>query len=270
LTSRLRRDESSIGGTTPAQALLRAAIPGTNSPPLRAHPHHSKSGIRLVATAPKGRSVLDSSIISSQQHPTERRGDMAETTKTSTTPDGEAAAAHFAAIREAAIREEPKHRRLLRSSRDGRILSALMLPLIAIRPPAGYAVLTTTGRKSGKRRRKCIRAIRRGDKVFIVQLRPPALAIERPDIVSGWVWNLRANPDVRLRLGSRTYAGIAREIDQPAELEQAREAICETVHLTDYDECALHVRGFPTRGKIRALHRYWFDTGIPLVIELSD
>jgi deazaflavin-dependent oxidoreductase (nitroreductase family) len=194
---------------------------------------------------------------------------MAEATKIVAAPDDGAAIACAAAIREAARDEAPKHRRLLRSARDGRVLSALMLPLVAVRPPAGYAVLTTTGRKSGKTRRKCIRAIRRGSKVFIVQLRPPALAIERPDVVSGWVWNLRANPNVRLRLGLRTYAGIAREIDDPDELEQAREAICETVHLTDYDECTLHMRGLPSREKIKAMHRYWFDTGIPLVVELS-
>jgi deazaflavin-dependent oxidoreductase (nitroreductase family) len=200
---------------------------------------------------------------------TRGESEMAQATKTGSAPDDETAATRAAAIREAARKEEPKHRRLLRSSRDGRVLSALMLPLIAIRPPAGYAVLTTTGRKSGKARRKCIRAIRRGEKVFIVQLRPPALAIERPDVVAGWVWNLRANPDVRLRLGLQTFAGVAREIDNPVELEQAREAICNTVHLTDYDECALHMRGLPTGEKIRALHRYWFDTGIPLVVELS-
>ena len=194
---------------------------------------------------------------------------MAKATESSTASDDQAAAARVAAIREAAIREEPKHRRLLRTSRDGRILSALMLPLLAIRPPAGYAILTTTGRRSGKTRRKCIRAIRRGNKVFIVQLRPPALAIERPDIVSGWVWNLRANSSLHLRLGMRTYAGVAREIDDPDELEQAREAICETVHLTDYDECTLHMRGLPSREKIKAMHRYWFDTGIPLVVELG-
>ena len=102
---------------------------------------------------------------------------MPEATNINTAADDQAAAVRVAAIREAAIREEPKHRRLLRSPRDGRILSALMLPLIAVRPPAGYAILTTTGRKSGKRRRKCIRAIRRSNKVFIVQLRPHALAM---------------------------------------------------------------------------------------------
>jgi deazaflavin-dependent oxidoreductase (nitroreductase family) len=185
------------------------------------------------------------------------------------TPNPDASDERAATIREAALAEEPKHRRLLRSARDGRILSGLMLPVIALRPPAGYAVLTTAGRKSGKTRRKCIRAIRRGDRAFVVQLRPPALAIERPEVVAGWVWNIRANPNVRLRLGLRTYSGVAREIEDSVELGEAREAICETVHLTDYDECILHLRGRPTREKIKALHRYWFDTGIPIVIELS-
>ena len=187
-----------------------------------------------------------------------------------TTRHDDAPATRAEAIREAAIREEPKHRRLLRSERDGRVLSGVMVPFLEIWAPAGYGVLTTTGRKSGLQRRKCVRAIRRDDKAFIVQLRPPALAMERPTAVSGWVWNIRGNPNVTLRLGRRTYAGVAREIEDPRELEQAREAICETVHLTDYDECALHMRGFPTREKIKAMHRYWFDTGIPLVVELRD
>jgi deazaflavin-dependent oxidoreductase (nitroreductase family) len=195
---------------------------------------------------------------------------MTEATRTAATSDDEPAATRAAAIREAAIREAPKHRRLLRSPRDGRILSAIMLPFFAIRTPAGYAVLTTTGRKSGKRRRKCVRAIRRGDRVFIVQLRPPELAIERPTVISAWVWNIRANPNVSLRIGRRTLPGVAREIGDPAELEQAREAVCETIHMIDYDECALHLRGRPTREKIRALHRYWFDTGIPVVVELKN
>jgi len=38
----------------------------------------------------------------------------------------------------------------------------------------------------------------------------------------------------------------------------------------DYGECALHLRGLPTRAKIEELHRYWFDTGIPLVVDLVD
>ena len=177
--------------------------------------------------------------------------------------------ARAAAIREAAMREAPKHRRLLRSERDGRVLSAAMLPFLSFWAPPGYAVLATTGRKSGQRRRKCIRAIRKGDMVYIVQLRPPAVAVERPLATSAWVHNLRANPRVELHIGFRDYAGTARELVDPAELERAREAICETVHAVDYDECLLHLRGLPTRAKIRALHAYWFDTGIPLVVELD-
>ena len=105
--------------------------------------------------------------------------------------------------------------------------------------------------------------------VYIVALRPPELAIERPTAVSAWVWNIRANPNVGIHLGLRTYRGTAREIDDPLELERAREAVCETVNVSDYGECLLHLRGLPTRAKIEALHRYWFDTGIPLVIELN-
>jgi deazaflavin-dependent oxidoreductase (nitroreductase family) len=194
---------------------------------------------------------------------------MSDATLTSATSD-DAAATRATAIREAAMREAPKHRRLLRSPRDGRILSAIMLPFFAVGTPPGYAVLTTTGRKSGKQRRKCIRVARRPDKAFIVQLRPPELAIERPTAVAAWVWNIRADPNVCLRIGRRTYSGTAREIDDPLELAQARDALCETVHLIDYDECALHLRGFPTRDKIKALHRYWFDTGVPIVVELRD
>lgn len=193
---------------------------------------------------------------------------MAEATKITTT-DGEAAA-RAAAIRKAARDEAPKHRRLLRSGRDGRILSALMLPLFWPHAPAGFAILTTTGRKSGRRRRKCIRAIRRGNSVYVVALRPPQLAIERPNAVSAWVWNIRATPNVRLHIGLRTYQGTAREIDDPVELERANEAICETVNASDYGECLLHLRGLPTRAKIKALHRYWLDTGVPIVVELSD
>jgi len=42
------------------------------------------------------------------------------------------------------------------------------------------------------------------------------------------------------------------------------------VHLIDYGECDLHLRGLPSRTKIKELHRYWFDTGIPIAIDLAD
>jgi deazaflavin-dependent oxidoreductase (nitroreductase family) len=171
-------------------------------------------------------------------------------------------------VRDAATQEAAKHTRTIRSARDGRLLSALMLPFFQLRPPAGYGIITTTGRKTGKLRRKCVRVIRQGNNAYLVQLRPPKLAIERPSAASAWVWNIRANPNVRLRIRGGTFSGVARELADPAELEHARRVMCDTVTLFDYGECDLHIRGLPTRKKIVKLHGYWFDTGIPLVVEL--
>ena len=145
-----------------------------------------------------------------------------------------------------------------------------MLPSFLVRPPSGFGVLTTPGRKTGNARRKCIRVIRRGNKAYIVQLRPPELAMTRPSAVSAWVWNIRSNPNVTLRIRGGTFAGFARELTDPVELAEARAAYCEKVNLMDYGECALHLRGLPTHTKIEELHRYWFDTGIPLVVDLVE
>jgi deazaflavin-dependent oxidoreductase (nitroreductase family) len=186
------------------------------------------------------------------------------------TSSAEVERARIASVRDAAIEHAPKHKRLIRSARDGRILSALMLPFFLVRPPSVFGVITTTGRKTGKERRKCVRMIRRGRKVYIVQLRPPELAITRPSVVAAWVWNIRSNPNVTLRIREGTFAGVARELKDPAELADAREAFCDTVKLFDYGECATHLRGLPTRSKIEELHRYWFDTGIPLAVDLVD
>ena len=107
-------------------------------------------------------------------------------------------------VRGAATKEAAKHTRTIRSARDGRLLSALMLPFFQLRPPSGYGVIATTGRKTRKTRRKCVRVIRRGDRAYLVQLRPPQLALERPNAAAGWVWNIRANPQVRLRMRGAT------------------------------------------------------------------
>jgi deazaflavin-dependent oxidoreductase (nitroreductase family) len=195
---------------------------------------------------------------------------MTEATSTSATQRNEDDGVQLANVRDAAAEHASKHKRLIRSARDGRLLSALMLPFFLARPPSGFGVIMTTGRKTGKARRKCIRVTRRGNKAYIVQLRPPELAMIRPSAVSAWVWNIRSNPNVTLRIRGGTFAGVARELTDPAELEQARKALCETVNLFDYGECGVHLRGLPTRAKIKELHRYWFDTGIPLVVDLVD
>jgi deazaflavin-dependent oxidoreductase (nitroreductase family) len=197
------------------------------------------------------------------------------TTETTSATAGDApptdqTTAAAAAVREAAAREAPKHGRLIRSARDGRMLSAAMLPFFLVRPPKGYGLLTTIGRKTGKRRRKCVRVTRRGDRAYLMMLRPPELARKRPTATAAWVWNIRANPRVELRLRGGTFTGTARELHDPAELAQAREALCATVNLFDYGECDMHLRGLPTRAKIEQLHGYWFETGIPIVVELGE
>ena len=154
-------------------------------------------------------------------------------------------------------------------SRTGaRALSALMLPGFAVRPPAGFGVLTTTGRRTGKTRRKCVHTIRHADKAYIVMIRPTPDSLAK-DWVSAWVLNIRANPRVRLRIRGGTFAGVARELTEPEEIAEATRIYCEAANLFDYAECAFHLSGRPTRSKIEQLHRSWFDTGIPLVVELE-
>jgi len=150
----------------------------------------------------------------------------------------------------------------------GRILSALMFPL-AVRPPRSFGVLTTKGRKTGKWRRKCVHPVRDGDKVYIVMLRPNATTIAA-NHVAGWLLNIRTDPRVRLRMHGGNFAGRARELHDPAEIERATAVYCGAVHPFDYTECAFHRRGVPTRAKIEELHRIWFSTGVPLVVELQE
>lgn len=141
----------------------------------------------------------------------------------------------------------------------GRIFSALVFPAFAVLPPSGYGVLTTTGRRTGKTRRKCIRAIRIGNKAYIVSIPGPRAA---------WLKNIRANPNVRLRIRGGTFDGVVHDLRGAAETQAAADAYCETVKLGDYLAFGLHRRGRPTRAKIKELTRAWFNLGIPLVVDL--
>ena len=66
------------------------------------------------------------------------------------------------------------------------------------------------------------------------------------------------------------HSGTAREITDPTELDIARVLLCDTVVPVDFGECTLHLRGMPTRAKIRELHRYWFQTGRAVAIDLTS
>ncbi len=149
----------------------------------------------------------------------------------------------------------------VRSAAGGRVLSALQLPFFTVLPPAGFGVLATRGRKTGKTRRKCVRAMRRSDKAYIVSIGGGRAA---------WAKNIQADPNVRLRIRGGAFAGVARELGGTEETHDAIEAYCETVNRFDYLECLMHRRGRPTRSKIKELHRTWFKEGTPLVVELAE
>jgi deazaflavin-dependent oxidoreductase (nitroreductase family) len=142
----------------------------------------------------------------------------------------------------------------------GRILSALQLPWFMLLPPCGFGVLTTTGHTSGKKRRKCVRVIRSGDKAYLVSLRGP---------YGAWFRNLRAQPQVRLRIRGGSFDGFAHEISDPSEYEEAKDIYRGTLNPLDRMEYRMHRRGRPTPERIRALHERWFRVGTPVVIELS-
>jgi deazaflavin-dependent oxidoreductase (nitroreductase family) len=166
--------------------------------------------------------------------------------------------------------KERKRNPFTSSAGGGRALSAMMLPLFMTRPPRGFGVLTTTGRRTGKRRRKCVRVIRRDDQAYLVMLGPALLGKPGPKATAAWLLNIRADPRVRLRMRGGTFAGAAREIEAPSdEQHQARATYCESVNAFDYLECNFHIGGRPTRAKIERMHGHWFDTGIPLVIDLA-
>ena len=132
--------------------------------------------------------------------------------------------------------------------------------MVRLLRPAGYGVLTTTGRKTGKARRKCVRAIKDGDRVYLVAI---------PGGHAAWLKNIRAQPTVCVRIRGRTYNGIARELVDPAEIKSARRVYRKQVHACDYLTCALHRRGLPTKAKAAELINTFFEQGIPLVIDLE-
>ena len=155
---------------------------------------------------------------------------------------------------------ERKHNPFINSPAGGRALSALQLPFFLMRPPRGYGILTTTGRRTGRARRRCIRAIRRDDVVYVVAIKGK----------TQWAMNALANPAVQLRLPGGNFSGRARVVSGETESRRAKQAYCESVHRFDYLTWINWRRGRPTRAKITELLRGWCDEGTHLVIELRE
>jgi deazaflavin-dependent oxidoreductase (nitroreductase family) len=89
----------------------------------------------------------------------------------------------------------PLQRRLLVATR-GRISLTGKLPVL---------LLTATGRRSGRRRTIPLIFLRDGDDLVVCNVRPPS---ERPN---PWPLNVRANPNVSVRIAGVTEQRVARE-----------------------------------------------------------
>ena len=126
--------------------------------------------------------------------------------------------------------------------------------------PRGFALLTVTGRRTGRRRRRPIRAIRDGTTIYVV-----AILGERSD----WLRNVRANPRATARLSTRTRPVTVREITEPSERQNAAEQYVETVVPYDYFDVPIVDWTWPSASSIRRSHREWLERGTLVALELE-
>lgn len=130
-----------------------------------------------------------------------------------------------------------------------------MLPV-----PRGFALLRLRGRKTGRLRLRPVRAIRDNDTLYAV-----ALGRERAD----WLHNARANPEIRVKVGTRTRPGRVREMTDVTETARATEIYVSTVVTYDYQDYPMVHWDFPTRRKIIEAHRRWVEDGTMVAIDLN-
>ena len=126
--------------------------------------------------------------------------------------------------------------------------------------PHGFALLTVTGRRTGKRRRRPIRAIRDGQTLYGVAI----LGAQ-----SDWLRNLRADPKAQARLGIRTRGVMLREITDEAERRDAEQLYIETVVPYDYFDVPIVDWTIPSPSRIRQSHRDWLQRGTLVALELE-
>lgn len=142
-----------------------------------------------------------------------------------------------------------------------RLSNILVAPVFNLLPmPDGFILLTATGRRSGKLRRRPMRAVRRGDTFYAV-----AILGERSD----WLRNVRKERRVTVKAGGRTQGATARSISDPAEQASAAEQYAGEVFAYDrVDYVSLHW-GWPSRRNIIDAHRRWLQDGVMVAIDLE-
>ncbi len=150
--------------------------------------------------------------------------------------------------------EQPTH-----GVEPGRARSlGLAAPVVLDSPATDYGVLETVGRRSGQRRRCCLRIVEHDDHAGIVAIGGHGV---------GWLANLTETPKVRIRTRRGWRPATARVVaDFPEVLrtqyEESSGAFC-------YGEYLMWRSGRPTAEGIRDLHRTWLDTGVLVLLDLT-
>jgi deazaflavin-dependent oxidoreductase (nitroreductase family) len=126
--------------------------------------------------------------------------------------------------------------------------------------PRGFALLIVKGRRSGKKRRRPIRAIRDGQTLYGVAILGGK---------SDWLRNLRADPKAQARLGVRTRGITLRGITDAKEREEAAQLYIETVVPYDYFDVPIVDWTIPSASRIKKSHRDWLNRGTLVALELE-
>jgi deazaflavin-dependent oxidoreductase (nitroreductase family) len=133
-------------------------------------------------------------------------------------------------------------------------------PMRVLPTPRGYAIITTVGRKTGKRRTRAVRAVRDGDRLYAV-----ALLGRKSD----WFANVKTNPNVTIRLGTRTLNARAREVTDLDERGRAASVYRPVAGWYDYVDYLNYVWSVPTRARLVAVHDRWFEARPIVAFDLA-
>jgi deazaflavin-dependent oxidoreductase (nitroreductase family) len=125
--------------------------------------------------------------------------------------------------------------------------------------PRGYAVLTTIGRRTGRTRRSCVRAVMTGDRAILVATGGRGCA---------WLVNLEAHPVVELHIGRSSRRGTARLAASDVARTLTRE-FADPVYNWDRLASVVNQRGLPTTARIRAMHQRWCREGLMALVDLE-
>ncbi len=132
-------------------------------------------------------------------------------------------------------------------------------PMFRVLPaPEGFIILTVKGRRSGKPHHRLVRAIRRNSAFYV-----------NTEEGRDWLRNVRKNPRVVVKVGRHHQNGLAREVSDNTERDEANAQYVSEVARFEYVTYAARVWSLPTRRKLIEWHRDWVANAVMVAIELD-